>query len=58
MQKLGDFSINILKALFKDEWEIYAGQAGAVVTLGPPNDRPTAEWMSAIGRASRAGSML
>jgi type IV secretion system protein VirD4 len=35
-----------LKALFKDEWEIYAGQAGAVVTIGPPNDRPTAEWMS------------
>jgi hypothetical protein len=27
-----------LKALFKDEWEIYAGQAGAVVTLGPPAD--------------------
>jgi type IV secretory pathway TraG/TraD family ATPase VirD4 len=42
-----------LKTLFKDEWEIYAGQAGAVVTIGPPNDRPTAEWMSArAGRAS------
>jgi len=42
-----------LKALFKEEWEIYAGQAGCVATIGPPNDRPTAEWMSArAGRSS------
>jgi type IV secretion system protein VirD4 len=39
-------SVLHLKALFKEEWEIYAGQAGAVVTLGPPNDLPSAEWMS------------
>jgi hypothetical protein len=44
-----------LKALFKEEWEIYACQAGCVATIGPPNDRPTAEWMSArAGRASEA----
>jgi type IV secretion system protein VirD4 len=41
-----------LKVLFKDEWEVYAGQAGAVVTLGPPGDMMTAEWMSR--RAGRA----
>jgi hypothetical protein len=42
-----------LKALFKEEWEIYAGQAGAVVTIGPPGDMVTAEWMSRrAGRAS------
>ena len=41
-----------LKVLFKEEWEIYAGQAGAVVTLGPPGDMVTAEWMSR--RAGRA----
>ena len=35
-----------LKALFKDEWENYAAQAGVVATLGPPNDDFTAEWMS------------
>lgn len=39
-------SVLHLKALFKEEWEIYAGQAGAVATLGPPNDLPTARWMS------------
>jgi type IV secretion system protein VirD4 len=42
-----------LKALFKEEWEIYAGQAGCVVTLGAPGDTVTAEWMSRrAGRAS------
>jgi type IV secretion system protein VirD4 len=35
-----------LKVLFKDEWEIYAGMAGVVATLGPPGDMMTAEWMS------------
>jgi type IV secretion system protein VirD4 len=35
-----------LKALFKDEWENYAAQAGIVATLGPPGDLFTAEWMS------------
>jgi type IV secretion system protein VirD4 len=35
-----------LAALFKDEWENYAAQAGAVVTLGPPGDLFTAKWMS------------
>jgi type IV secretion system protein VirD4 len=48
-------SVLHLKTLFKEEWEIYAGQAGAVVTLGPPGDRPTAEWMSKrAGLASEA----
>ena len=43
-----------LKVLFKEEWEIYAGQAGAVVaTLGPPGDMMTAEWMS-----RRAGTRM
>lgn len=37
-----------LKALFKDEWENFAAQAGAVVTIGPPNDLVTANWMSEI----------
>lgn len=35
-----------LENLFDKEWENYVGQAGAVVTLGPPNDMFTAEWMS------------
>jgi type IV secretion system protein VirD4 len=35
-----------LQALFKEEWENYASQAGAIATLGPPNDEFTAEWMS------------
>jgi len=35
-----------LQALFKDEWENYAAQAGVVATIGPPNDNFTAEWMS------------
>lgn len=39
-------SVLQLKALFKDEWENYAGQAGAVVSLGAPGDPTTAEWMS------------
>jgi type IV secretion system protein VirD4 len=34
------------EALFKAEWENYAAQAGMVVTLGPPGDLFTAEWMS------------
>jgi type IV secretion system protein VirD4 len=46
-------SVLHLKALFKDEWEIYAGQAGAVATLGPPGDLPSAEWMS-----RRAGTLM
>lgn len=39
-------SVLQLRALFKDEWENYAGQAGVVVTLGPPGDTETAAWMS------------
>jgi type IV secretion system protein VirD4 len=39
-------SVLQLKALFKDEWENYAGQAGAVVTIGAPGDTATASWMS------------
>jgi hypothetical protein len=39
-------SVLQLRALFKDEWENYAGQAGVVVTIGPPGDTVTAEWMS------------
>jgi type IV secretion system protein VirD4 len=35
-----------LQALFKEEWENYAAQAGVVVTLGPPGDLFSAEWMS------------
>ena len=35
-----------MQALFKEEWENYAGQAGVVATLGPPGDLFTAEWMS------------
>ena len=35
-----------LQALFKDEWENYAGQAGIVATLGPANGLLTANWMS------------
>jgi TraM recognition site of TraD and TraG len=42
-----------LKVLFKDEWEIYAGQAGVVATLGPPGDMMTADWMS-----RRAGTRM
>jgi type IV secretion system protein VirD4 len=39
-------SVLQLRALFRDEWENYAGQAGAVATIGPPGDTATAEWMS------------
>jgi type IV secretion system protein VirD4 len=39
-------SITQLRALFAEEWENYAGQAGAVVALGAPGDTTTAEWMS------------
>lgn len=35
-----------LQALFKEEWENYAAQAGVVATLGPAGDMFTAEWMS------------
>jgi type IV secretory pathway TraG/TraD family ATPase VirD4 len=35
-----------LKVLFKDEWEIYAGQSGIVATLGPPGDSMTARFLS------------
>jgi type IV secretory pathway TraG/TraD family ATPase VirD4 len=35
-----------LKALFGDEWENYAAQAGIILTLGGPNDLFTANWMS------------
>jgi type IV secretion system protein VirD4 len=35
-----------LKALYGDEWENFVGQAGAVVTIGPPGDLFTADWMS------------
>ena len=35
-----------LKALFEDEWENYAAQAGLVMSLGPAGDDTTAEWMS------------
>jgi type IV secretion system protein VirD4 len=46
-------SVLHLKALFKEEWEVYAGQAGAVATLGPPGDIASAEWMS-----RRAGTRM
>lgn len=39
-------SVLQLRALFKDEWENYAGQAGCVATIGPPGDIETASWMS------------
>ena len=42
-------SVLQLRALFKEEWENYAGQAGVVVTIGPPGDTATAEWMSKRG---------
>jgi type IV secretion system protein VirD4 len=46
-------SVLHLKSLFKEEWEVYAGMSGCVVTLGPPGDLPSAQWMSArAGRAS------
>jgi hypothetical protein len=37
-----------LEKLFEREWENFAAQAGAVVTIGPPNDLMTANWMSEI----------
>jgi type IV secretion system protein VirD4 len=37
-----------LEKLFEREWENFAAQAGAVVTIGPPNDMMTANWMSEI----------
>jgi type IV secretion system protein VirD4 len=39
-------SILDLQSCFKVEWEKYAGQAGAVATIGPAGDLATAEWMS------------
>lgn len=35
-----------LKALFKEEWENYAAQAGLICTLGAPGDLESAEWFS------------
>jgi type IV secretory pathway TraG/TraD family ATPase VirD4 len=35
-----------LEALMDKEWENFTAQAGAVVTIGPPNDDLSAEWMS------------
>jgi type IV secretion system protein VirD4 len=35
-----------LQALFKEEWENFAAQAGFVATIGPAGDDFTAEWMS------------
>ena len=39
-------SILQLQALYQNEWENYAAQAGLVMSLGPAGDNPTAEWMS------------
>lgn len=39
-------SVLQLQALYKEEWENYAAQAGLVMSLGPAGDNPTAEWMS------------
>lgn len=35
-----------LRALYKENWENFAAQAGVVATIGPPGDLTTAEWMS------------
>jgi type IV secretion system protein VirD4 len=35
-----------LHQLLKDEWENFASQAGVTLTIGPPGDLFTAEWMS------------
>jgi type IV secretory pathway TraG/TraD family ATPase VirD4 len=35
-----------LEKLFGTEWENYAAQSGAVVTIGAPGDLKTAKWMS------------
>jgi type IV secretion system protein VirD4 len=35
-----------LKALYKDTWENFWGQAGAVATIGPPGDPTTANFMA------------
>ena len=39
-------SVTQLQKLFNDAWENFMAQAGVVLTIGPPNDKPTAEWMS------------
>jgi hypothetical protein len=46
-------SVVQLKVLFKDEYEIYAGQAGCVATLGAPGDMTSARFMS-----ERAGTLM
>ncbi len=35
-----------LKTLYGENWENFAAQAGAVITIGPPGDLLTAKWMS------------
>jgi Type IV secretory system Conjugative DNA transfer len=42
-------SITQLQHLFKEEWPNYAGQAGAVATIGAPGEDVTAAWMSKRG---------
>lgn len=42
-------SITQLQHLFKEEWPNYAGQAGAVATIGAPGEDVTAAWMSKQG---------
>jgi type IV secretion system protein VirD4 len=37
-----------LQTLYKQEWENFAGQAGAVMTIGAAGDMTTAEWMSKL----------
>jgi type IV secretion system protein VirD4 len=39
-------SVLHLKALFKEEWEIFAGQSGAVACLGAVADLTSARWLS------------
>jgi type IV secretion system protein VirD4 len=39
-------SILQLQALYREEWENYAAQAGLIMALGPAGDNPTAECMS------------
>jgi hypothetical protein len=39
-------SVVMLQKLFDTEWENFPAQCGVVATLGPPNDRTSARWMS------------
>jgi type IV secretion system protein VirD4 len=39
-------SMEHLQTVFGDDWQSYVGQTGLVATLGPPNDKLSAEWMS------------